>query len=284
MAVKCYRCGKIFSKQYFLNRHLERKFPCKLLIPSNTEVIPKLKPVLKSKDSGHICNYCKNIFSQSSSLYRHLYNNCCKVKTKQDNEKEKLFMELITELENNKREITELKKQVDKNKVGNNINNSSSAIIGDNNIVNNTVTFNMVAFGKEDLSHLTLRDWKRILGRQYKSIEDLIIKTHFDKDKPEHQNIYISNLRSKYIMIHDGKNWIVKNRKDTVDDLYDEKAYIIFNKVEELTGQIPIKIVDKFNKIKTGYDEDDIRKALIKDIDLVLYNQRNIPIYTHIIK
>ena len=108
----------------------------------------------------------------------------------------------MKEIENNKREITELKKQVTKNKLGsNNINNGLSAIIGDNNIVNNTInnTFNIVAFGKEDLSHLTLRDWKRILGRQYKSIEDLIIKTHFDKDKQEHQNIYISNLRSKYI-------------------------------------------------------------------------------------
>ena len=59
---------------------------------------------------------------------------------------------------------------------------------------------------------------------------------------------------------------------------------IIFNKVDELTKKLPIKIVDKFDKIKTGYDEDKIRKALIKDLDMALYNQRHIPIYTHRIK
>ena len=44
--------------------------------------------------------------------------------------------------------------------------------------------------------------------------------------------------------------------------IYMMKKHIIFNKVEELTGKLPIAIVDKFDEIKTGYDEDDIRKKL----------------------
>ncbi len=43
-------------------------------------------------------------------------------------------------------------------------------------------------------------------------------------------------------------------------------------------------MVDKFDEIKTGHDVDKIRKVLLKDLDMTLYNQRNIPIYTHKIK
>lgn len=85
--------------------------------------------------------------------------------------------------------------------------------------------FKIVAFGKEDISHITEREWIKLLNRNYKSIEELALKTHFDKKRPENQNVYISNMRSKYIMVHDGKQWNIKDRKDTVDDLYDEKAY-----------------------------------------------------------
>ena len=37
---------------------------------------------------------------------------------------------------------------------------------------------------------------------------------------------------------------------------------------------LPITIVDKFDKIKTSYDENKIRKVQIKDLDMELYNQR----------
>ena len=123
-----------------------------------------------------------------------------------------------------------------------------------------------------------------MLGRQYKSIEELIIKTHFDKEKPENQNIYISNLKSKYIMVHNGDDWIVKNRNDIVDDLYDDKAYIIFCKVDDIKDDLPFRIVYKFDKIRTDFDEKKIRDALLKDINLLLYNKRKIPIMSHKIK
>lgn len=151
-------------------------------------------------------------------------------------------------------------------------------------INNGNQQFNVVAFGKEDISYLTNQDWIKILNKKYKSFEDLTIKTHFNKDKPEHQNIYISNLKSKYIMVHNGNDWIVKDRNITIEELYDDKSYIIFNKVSELNESLPIQIIDKFNKIHTDYDKDKIRKALIKDLNLELYNQRKIPIMTHKIK
>jgi hypothetical protein len=138
----------------------------------------------------------------------------------------------------------------------------------------------IVAFGKEDLEYITKGEWLKLLKHNYKSIEELTKMIHFNQNKPEHHNIYINNLRSKYIMMHDGNDWIVKDRKTVVDDLYDEKAYIIFNKVDDLKGNLPLRIESKFEEIKDKYDEKKIREVLIRDLDLTLYNQRRIPIMT----
>ena len=57
---------------------------------------------------------------------------------------------------------------------------------------------------------------------------------------------------------------------------------LYFNKVDTLNKKtkLPFRIVNKYNEIKTSYDEDAIRKVLLKDIELILYNNRDIPIYT----
>ncbi len=297
MPVKCGTCLKEFNNNFFLNRHANRKIPCTLAMPNHAKTMPKHSKampnnadnsddVCKSEQAKHKCNYCNKSFTQSGSLNRHLNDNRCKIKKEQDIEKEVLFDKLVKELEENNKRIQKLEETVQQqSKIIKKSSKTNNGIIGNNNTINNIDnSVKIVAFGKEDISHLTNKDWLKILNRNYKSIEDLTLITHFDKNRPENQNIYISNLRSKYIMVHDGSNWVVKDRNNTVGELYDEKAYIIFNKVEELTDKLPLKIVDKFDMIKTGYDEDEIRKALLKDLDMTLYNQRRIPIMTHKLK
>ena len=283
---KCTKCNKNFKQKSHYISHINRKFPCNQKVIYDT--LDCISDVVSENSIGEIakCNFCEKMYSSISVLYRHQRDNCKIIK--QDNEeKEKLFQYLVEQVESLKTVREENKRLTHKIKEQNRIIRNTQNIYNNinNSTINNTTNnIKIVAFGKEDISHLTNRDWIKILNRNYKSIEDLTLKTHFDKTKPENQNIYISNLRSKYIMVHDGCDWVVKDRNNTVEELYDEKAYIIFNKVEELTGRIPIKIVDKFNKIKTGYDEDEIRKVLLKDLDMVLYNQRRIPIVTHRLK
>ena len=43
--------------------------------------------------------------------------------------------------------------------------------------------------------------------------------THFNKDKPELNNIIIKNLRDDYAYIHDGDEYIVQNKNDIISDL-----------------------------------------------------------------
>ncbi len=288
MTVKCITCYKEFKDNYNLQRHKNRRNPCTQITQFVTH--NHVNDIIYSSDiesdtcNERKCGYCGKIFSRKWSLYRHI-NSFCKEKRNDDNNKEKIMTELIRELEEKTCKLKKIKKEYKNFKKTVKTINNQTLNNNSHNTTNNTINnIKIVGFGKEDITHISDREWIKILKRNYKSIEDLTLKTHFDKNRPENHNIYISNLHSKYIMVHDSKNWNIKNRKDTVDDLYDEKAYIIFNKLEELTNDLPISIVDKFNEIKIGYDTEEIRKVLIKDLDMTLYNQRRIPIFTHKIK
>jgi hypothetical protein len=170
-----------------------------------------------------------------------------------DKEKEKLFIQLVKELKKsnkinkkNESRIIKLEKEIKYTKITNSNNN---------NTINSNNNIQIVAFGKEDVDHISNGEWLKLLKNNYKSIEKLTEIVHFNKNNPENHNIYINNLRSKYIMTHDGNDWVVKDRKTIVDALYDDKSYIIFNKVDELNDTLPLRIVSKFEEIKDKYDE-----------------------------
>ncbi len=275
MGYKCIKCNHVYRDQTDFKRHISRKRPC---VASSKyishDALESDHSILSSKtEDVYLCSYCNHPFSSKWNLSRHI-DKSCKQKKQQEEEKEAIFKDLVNEVKELKDKVDRQHKLLTKYKSGTtNIHNTNNGTINQ---------YNIIAFGKEDMSHISNREWFKIINKQYKSIEDLVVKTHFDKNKPENHNIYISNMKSKYIMVHDGKNWCIKDKRDTIDELYDEKAYIILNKVDELKerSKLPFKIVDKYNEIKTGYDEEKIRAALIKDIELVLYNKRDIPIYT----
>ena len=92
-----------------------------------------------------------------------------------------------------------------------------------NNNINNTIdqsqTFNvqLVAYGKEDYDKLSDKEYQIIINKGFKSVQELVKTLHFNKNYPENHNIYISNLRDNYVMVYDGKQWEVKNRKETIE-------------------------------------------------------------------
>ena len=59
-----------------------------------------------------------------------------------------------------------------------------------NNTINNNLTVNINSFGKEDLSHITLEDYKKYLNGFFKGFIEFIEKVHFDKNSPKNRNLY----------------------------------------------------------------------------------------------
>lgn len=296
---KCDRCNKIFSHKGDFNRHTNRKNLCskashnesleshkKILKKDITHTKEKLPESLEIIDihekSNRQCIYCNKVFANISNCYRH-QKEYCKERKKIEDGKEIIFknlLERLDKIESDNKTITQENKFL-KSQISNTTNINNNSTIKDNTIQNNIYNnIKIVAYGKEDMSKITKREWKNLLCKRYRSIEELTDMVHFSKNKPENHNIYIPNIKSRYIMVYDGKKWNLKDRTNVLDDLYDEKAYIIFDKFDELKSELTFHIVNKFNEIKNEYDKEEIKSVLMKDIELLLYNKRNIPILT----
>jgi archaellum component FlaF (FlaF/FlaG flagellin family) len=151
-------------------------------------------------------------------LTRHLKYRC-KAKIENELKKEKIYQALLIKMEKQNKEMQNQNKRIqiqndalikkisklETKMVQNNTNNT----INNNNSNNNNINIKVVAFGKEDKDVLTDNEIFKILKRGFYSVPELIKAIHFNKDKPENHNVYISNMRDKYVMVFDQQNKFV---------------------------------------------------------------------------
>jgi hypothetical protein len=90
----------------------------------------------------------------------------------------------------------------------------------------NIQNIQLLAYKDTDVSHLTDKDYRYCIHRTNHCVKHLIEKVHFNPAKPENMNIHISNMKDKYIMIYDGIQWNIADRKRELDNLYDEKEML----------------------------------------------------------
>jgi len=96
-----------------------------------------------------------------------------------------------------------------------------------NHITNNTfVQNNILSYRDTDVSHLTNKDYEKAIQKVNSCVKDMIEKIHFNPLKPENMNIYISNMKDKYIMIYEDGIWNIKNKTPELNELYDEKRNV----------------------------------------------------------
>ena len=215
------------------------------------------------------CEYCKKKFSHSQSLNRHVKNRC---KVKKENEKEKDEMNKVVavlnkQLEDQKQQISELIK-----KTGNTTNNITYQ---QNNVSNN---FKLLGYRNTDISHLSDKDFISCISHSNFCIPHLIKKIHFDPEKPENHNIYISNIKNNYAMTYDGDKWNLSNRDDIINDILEEKEIIIEEKLEEWLekGKQYPEIMKKFTRYLEKKENDVVLDKIKDEIKLVLFNNRNL--------
>lgn len=268
---QCTKCNKTFSRKDNLKRHISKT--CMTLN--------------KDDDGDYMCNYCQKQFSRNDSLNRHL--NRCVVRKNIDAEKEEIFKQLLKNFEEQKHKmdiiIEENKELREKNNklvtsvsIKSDCNNTTITNNTQNNTLNN-YNIKLVAFGQEDLSYITDEVCEYMFKRGYQSIPQLINYVHFNKNKPEHHNVYIPNMRDVHAMTFDGENWILINRDEAIDTLYDDKHYFLCEKYTELQNIIHEIGKKKFKRFMED-DDDKITKGIKDSIKLLLYNKREIPLLT----
>lgn len=261
---KCGKCNKVFSRKSHYEYHKNRKISC---IPSSRSTA---HVICQNNASKSQCSYCNKKFSRTDSLNRHI-SKYCKIKANQDNQKEDLLQILINDMAEMKEEICRLKSEKKYVRINTKIENQ----FNQQNIINANIR--LLAFGKEDITHIVDEVYKKILNRGFKSVPTLVEQVHFNKDKPENHNIYISNIRTNYVLVYDGDDWKLKERCNILQQLVDDKTDILSDKFDELITKLDEPTIRKFQRFLDQRDEDNVISNIKNDLKLLLYNNKKIP-------
>jgi hypothetical protein len=213
----------------------------------------------------YICKYCDQGFSFKQSMFRHIKYSCTKNK---DEDLKELVRLLNAQLEQQRNEfqaqLQNQAKQIEKLMGKLEINGSFNTTNIQNNI-------QLLAYKDTDVSHLTEHDYKACIKKVNYCVMKMIEKIHFNPTKPENMNIYISNMKDKYIMVYDGTNWNLANKREEIDKIYEEKELLLEEWLEENKDQ---EMKEKFMKYINNRDDDELINSIKEDIKLMMYNKK----------
>jgi len=210
------------------------------------------------------CKYCDQCYRHKSSLSKHIKYSCTKNK---DEDLKELVRLMNIQMEQQKQELTNKietqSKQIEKLM-------GKLEISGSFNTTNNTINhFTLLPYRETDISHLTDQDYRYCIKRVNYCVKSMIEKVHFNPSKPENMNIYISNIKDRYIMLYDGQNWNVANKKDELDRLYEEKEMML---EEWLDSNPEEELKQKFIKYLDNKDNDECLNRIKEEIKMMIYN------------
>lgn len=253
---KCNRCNKTFNKKQNYDVHVNRKYKC---------------TINNDKDNN------RNI--DDSIKKEELYQLLLKQLKIEIEDKKQLQIQIEEDKKQILKEIEELKRQISKENttINNNTNRGTINNIDKQQNINQQIHINLIAHGKEDLSFITENEFKKILNKGFKSVENFIEHVHFNKNHPENHNIYISNMKDSYLMRYDGNNWKLIHKETGLQDLYEDKTEYLVDKFEELKDKLDDISLRKFERFLNEKDDDQVIEKTKNEIKLSLYNNRKIP-------
>ena len=235
----------------------------------NQKSIKSQPKIIQNSLKKYICEFCDREMSHKQSYYMHLKR--CKIKKEYEIERdnERTEMTKIVEL------LNEQLKDKDK-KIDELIKKSGNMTI--NYQQNNVNNIKLLGYRKTDISHLSDKDFISCMSHSNFCIPHLIKKIHFDPDKPENHNIYISNIKNNYAMIYDGDKWNLTNKDDLINEILEEKEIIIEEKLEEWVekGKQYPEIMKKFTRYLEKKENDAVLDKIKDEVKLVLFNNRTI--------
>ena len=237
---------------------------------------PKV-PLIKMK-----CKYCEQPFKHSSSMARHIKYSCTKNKDEDLVELVRLMnLKIDSERKDRELERKEFQKQLEQQQhvfqkkiiaQDKQIEKLMGKLEIHGSFNNNTIHVNLLAYRDTDISHLTQEDYRNCYKKVNHCVKHLIEKVHFNPSKPENMNIYISNMKDKYLMVYDGVNWNLANKVDELDRLYEEKEMMLEDWLESNPDPI---LKEKFVKYLNNKEKDECLNHIKEEIKLLLYNKGN---------
>jgi hypothetical protein len=249
----CEKCKENFPSKFNYERHINRKTPC---VPEEKE---------QYDIERRSCQYCPKILSTAHTCQVHM--TTCKYKPSEVEQLKQIIIQMNDKLTN---ELKEIKDKVDK---PNNITNVT-------NIQNNNIQNIIVApFGKEDLSFLTLKDYKKIFNKGCYSIPEIVKLIHCNDSKPEFMNVYIKNFRDEYMFTFDGKDWDIEKKDVVLNNMIENKKNLLESKFDDMQNELPQYAISMFKKFLEKSDDDEVIANIKDELKNMFYKNRH-----HVIK
>ncbi len=237
-------------------------------INSHPKVNPKSPQSHPDAAAAYLCKYCDQCFKFKQSMYRHIKYSCTK---NTDEDLKELVRLLNLQLETERKEREKVQKQVQTQSKQIERLMGKLEIHGsfNNNTINNIT---LLAYRNTDVSHLTTEDYIGFYKKVNHCVKQMIEKIHFNPEKPENMNIYISNMKDKYITVYDGSNWNLANKNEELTRLYEEKEMMLEEWLESNPNPI---LKEKFVKYLNNKETDDCLQHIMEEIKLMMYNKGN---------
>ena len=333
----CPNCNKEFKKKYNFNYHINNKIrPCSSLntynapkdssiAPKDSSIAPKdsnIKPLttdlfknaletqninnillneieklvnsnFTNKKENNTCMYCDTTFTRNNNLQRHIKERC----------KSKMYYDELEKLkikfDSSKKEIEELKKQLNTNNskittTNNNNSNNTTNTLNNNQINNGTINNNnlnvqLVQFGNENIDDLDIKEALKVYLKSTGGniVSNMLKFVNLNEKYPQNHNICMSDLSRELVKIFNGKQFIVKKFKDAKSDILGKAIVTTYKIVDKIENDNSIKKTTndkskiKINKVSlkliNGTSAEDIvreeireTEKLLKDDDILL--------------
>ena len=234
----------------------------------NNEIpIKTTKTTDELSEDNFLCKYCDKPFKYKNSMYHHIKYTC---KQNKDEDLKELVRLMNLQLQQKDDKIQILSFQMEKqSKQIDKLMDKLQVNITNNIVQNNTIQ--LLSYKDTDVTHLTEKDYIQSLKKVTYCVKHLIEKIHFNPVKPENMNIYISNMKDKYIMVYEDGNWNLKNKNKELTELYDKKEMMLDDWLNDNKNHV---LRQKFEKYLNNKEHDETMNSIKDDIKLMMYNKK----------
>lgn len=147
-------------------------------------------------------------------------------------------------------------------------------------IDNDKIGMKLLSYNETNRLFLTDDMISFCMQQQNRCIPEMIKLVHFNNEYPENNNIVIRNIKTDYVMIFDGEDWILNDKNEMMDKIISDNEKLIHTKFLEWYDDKSKKekyklAIGKFEQYLEQSSNQTLIDAIKKELKLLCYNIKN---------